>query len=137
MRGTAKNTKNYDASSSFRDPFKNILPVFAIFGILFAVLFVGVLGVTISGNFHDASASNCVVNDKDRTKDEDGGSDMRIYTDNCGVFTVNDSILKSQFNSADKYAKIQIGKTYDFKANGWRIPVMSVFPNITGATESN
>lgn len=71
----------------------------------------------------------CVVEDKDRTTDSEGGSDMRVYT-SCGVFTVQDMLFAGEFDSADKYANLDIGKTYTIDSTGYRIPLISSFPVI-------
>lgn len=87
--------------------------------------------------FHTSTYSACVVNDKDRATNHDGKSSMRIYTDNCGTFTVKDSILSGRFDSADDYSRIKVGKTYDFNTRGWRVPIVSAFPNIVEVKESS
>lgn len=71
--------------------------------------------------------SECTVSDKDRTHGG-SGSDMRVYTD-CGVFEVRDSTLAGRFDSADVYASVRIGETYDVTAYGWRVGWLSWFPN--------
>lgn len=75
--------------------------------------------------------TGCVVTDKDRARSsESGGSDARVYTKNCGVFHVSDAMLKGHFNSADTYSSIKVGHTYDFTTIGFRVPFLSMFPNI-------
>lgn len=103
--------------------------VFIVVAIL-VVLTVGLLSAT-----HVTTHSGCRVNDKDRTTTRDGSSDMRVYTDNCGVFQVKDSWLSWTFSSSDTYSKIQVGHVYNFKTRGYRIPFFSSFPNIVGAEE--
>lgn len=51
------------------------------------------------------------------------------------VFQITDSWLAGRFNSADVYAGIQIGKTYDFSVRGDRNRFMSWYPNIYEAKE--
>ena len=56
-----------------------------------------------------------------------------IYTDSedgIEVFQITDSILAGRFNSADLYAEIRVGKTYDFGVRGDRNGVLSWYPNI-------
>ena len=56
-----------------------------------------------------------------------------IYTDTgegTEVFQISDSLLAGRFDSADVYAKIQVGKTYDFSVRGDRNGFMSWYPNI-------
>jgi len=79
---------------------------------------------------HRETVSGCVVVDKDRTRSGDGTSDARVYTENCGVLQVADSLTAGKWNSSDRYQSIKVGKTYDFETQGYRIPLFSQFPNI-------
>ena len=74
----------------------------------------------------------CVVEDKDRTTTIKRGSDMRVYT-SCGVFSVKDMLFSGEFDSADKYASLDIGKTYTIDTTGHRLPLFSTFPIIREA----
>lgn len=38
--------------------------------------------------------------------------------------------FKTGFNSADRFAKIEPGKTYDIDYYGWRFGLFSMFPKI-------
>ena len=79
-------------------------------------------------------STHCEVSDKTATSKSKGGTDYRVYT-SCGVFSVADNFFQGQFNSADIYSAIQVGKTYDFEAYGWRNGFFSFFPSIAKATE--
>ena len=93
---------------------------------------------------HCDNLSSCRVNtyecgngsDKDRVTGTEGKSNMRVYTEQCGVLNVEDSLLDLQFNSADVFSSIKVGETYDFKTRGFRIPLLSMFPNIVSVTVS-
>jgi len=74
----------------------------------------------------------CTVEDKDRTRNSDGGSEQRIYMD-CGVFKVADNMIEGQWNSADLYQKLDVGTTYNIETIGWRNGFLSLFPNIVKA----
>ena len=96
----------------------------------------GVLAVIGSGIFlvtaqyqNPETHTACVVEDKDRTTNSKGGSNMRVYT-TCGVFTVQDMLFAGEFDSADKYASLDTGKTYTIDTTGYRIPLISSFPVI-------
>lgn len=109
---------------------------FTIFiGLVIVIFIMGGLGVSCVGKTQENTYTNCKVTDKDRTKNSDGNSDMRIYTDNCGVLEVSDNIFKGQWDSSDIYAGIEVGKTYNFTATGWRVPVLSMFPGIVEVNE--
>lgn len=77
----------------------------------------------------------CTVTDKDRTQRQKGGSDARVYTEDCGTLQVADAMFKGHFSSADTYASIEVGHTYKLTVIGFRIPVMSTFPNVIKVRE--
>lgn len=101
---------------------------------LAVLLVVGFVGLGLARNGSEETCTS-VVTDKDRAKDQDGHSDMRIYTDDCGVLRVKDELWVGQLDSADIYAHIKVGKTYTFTTRGWRVPWLSQFPNIVKAEE--
>ena len=97
----------------------------------------------IGGGFLGAySASEetrtCTITEKDRTtKVVDGNSstDHRVWTEECGVLSVNDSLVGMSFDTADKYGSIKVGQTYELTTMGWRVPFLSMFPNIIEVVE--
>lgn len=93
------------------------------------------IGFGVMNATHTDRKTGCVVTEKDRTKGTDNKSDARVYTKNCGTFKVADSILEGTWTSADTYASIRVGKTYDFKTRGYRVGFFSMFPNIVRAEE--
>ena len=95
----------------------------------FVFLFVSVFGFNLANFFHVETRS-CTVIDKDRTAGEDGKSNMRVYTKECGVLSVEDSFADGAWDSADRYSKLEVGKTYTMTTRGMRIPFFSMFPNI-------
>lgn len=106
-------------------PFKFFFPFVAILAV--AGLVFGIFQAT--GN--ETVAENCVVTDKSITAlPDNGGSDMRIYTANCGTLKVGDNLFKGIFNSADIYGSIMEGETYTFKTTGIRFGLGSQFPTI-------
>lgn len=100
---------------------------------LVALLVLAAIGFGIflatSQYLHHETHTACVVEDKDRTTNSKGGSNMRVYT-SCGVFTVQDMLFAGEFDSADKYASLDTGKTYTIETTGYRIPLISSFPVI-------
>lgn len=75
----------------------------------------------------------CTVEDKDRTTNRNNGSDARLYT-SCGVLAVADDPLRLHFASADVYAAVEPGQVYELTTVGWRLPLLSVFPNVLEAS---
>lgn len=112
--------------------------VFAVFALVIGMLGFGGFQAIAVTNSH----TSCTVVDKDRTRDSEGNSDMRIYAEGCDgasksqVFQVSDNWFAGQFASANTYAEIEVGKTYDFETRGTRIPILSFFENIVEATET-
>lgn len=79
----------------------------------------------------------CTVVSKDRATKRDGGSSMRVYTDQCGVLEAGDMWWLFKFDSADTYSALREGRTYEVTTVGFRLPVVSVFPRILEAKEVN
>lgn len=93
-------------------------------------------GLFLGARLSSEKTITCTVTDKDRTtKGSSGGSDARIYTEDCGTLSVADELFKGHFTSADTYADIEPGHRYRFTVLGWRIGFLSQFPNIIDAAE--
>lgn len=87
--------------------------------------------VYISALFIETIASNTVtaiVKSKERII-KDGDSYYLIFTDK-GVFKNADSFFFLKFNSSDFHNEIDVGEWYVFETIGWRIPIISAYPNI-------
>lgn len=94
-----------------------------------AVFLLLLVGVGVYGGVRTTEHTACEVTDKDRTSNSEGKSSMRVYT-SCGTFEVADSLFIGRWDSADVYADIEVGETYDFTVRGWRVGFLSHFPNI-------
>lgn len=57
-----------------------------------------------------------------------------IFTDH-GVFRNDDAVWFAKFNSSDFYGDLDIGKHYRLKVYGWRISILSMYPNIVRMKE--
>ncbi|MBN8543932.1 MAG: DUF1523 family protein [Alphaproteobacteria bacterium] len=57
-----------------------------------------------------------------------------IYTDH-GVFRNDDAGWFLKYNSSDFYGDLDVGKRYRLKVYGWRIPILSMYPNIARMKE--
>lgn len=110
---------------------------FGMTGFLFIVVPLFIIGFIILSlvNAMHVETITCTVEDKDRTTTRDGQSDARIYTEDCGVLHTQDSLLAWHWSSADTYASIDAGKTYEFTTRGFRIPPLSMFPNVVEVEE--
>lgn len=93
------------------------------------------LSLTACAPTYDGDTTGCVVEEKDTQAVATlAKRDPRVYT-SCGVFHIADDPMAGQWNSADTYSAIEVGKVYDFEAVGYRNGFFSMFPNIVGAEE--
>lgn len=106
--------------------------------VVIGAIVVGVIGVsTFLGGFWTTSTmENCVVKDKGSIAVE-GGHEYRIYTENCDVLTVQDSLIDGKFSAASTYNEITVGKTHTFETRGKRVPVFSMMPNIISVQQTS
>lgn len=118
--------KRFGVLSSAPLGFKIMFGVIATF---VALTFVAVITLTVLGNSNQTVAENCKVTGK-HVAVIDGDSQYRISTANCGSFIIADSLFKGQFDSADVYGQIHEGDRIDITSVGYRIPVISAFPNM-------
>lgn len=95
---------------------------------------VGVIVLAGCGISYDGDSTGCTVTDK-YVAIVAKSTQKRVST-SCGVFTVEDELSRGDWNSADRFAQIEVGKTYDFEAYGYRNGFLSSFPNIAKATET-
>lgn len=102
--------------------------------IISLLITMGMAVVGIEATTHTETIT-CTVESKDRASKPKGGSDMRIYTTDCGVLSVKDSLWDGNWSSADRFASIKEGKRYEFFTRGRRNPLLSWFPNIITARE--
>lgn len=56
-----------------------------------------------------------------------------IYTDH-GVFRNDDALWHLKWSSSDIYGQLDVGKYYNIKIYGFRIPIFSMYPNIVSIT---
>lgn len=119
-RGT--NSGPYGAAKRRLDPFPIIVGAIITFVILGSIS----LGLVWTGVTNTMS---CTVNDKTATS-TDQGTDYRVYTDDCGVLTVQDELFLLKYDAADRYNAVKVGNTYEFDTVGWRFPLFSLFPSI-------
>ena len=99
--------------------------------IVIALILAIAIGFSVCVSFNDHTYT-IVVTDKERVNYDDGGKYL-IYGhigDDIIVIENTDSLLRGKFNSSDIYAKIEVGKTYEFTVVGHRIPILSNYENI-------
>lgn len=111
------------------------IDVVAGFGLLVALGVIAFIIFVLVSALH-VEHKTCTVSDKDRTTNSSGNSDARVYTEQCGTLHVADSIFSWTFSSSDTYASLDKGKTYDVTTRGYRVPFLSMFPNVVEAEEA-
>lgn len=89
------------------------------------------IGVTVASNLHEENLT-CTVTNKESVSKENG-HEYRVFTEECGVLSVQDNIFRLHFTSADVYGGLDAGTTYNVTTVGWRVPVFSWMPNIISA----
>lgn len=70
------------------------------------------------------------VTDKQPVCDSHQGSCYYLVWTTQGTFKNTDSAANLKWDSSDLYGQIKIGDTDEFQVRGWRIGVLSKYPNI-------
>lgn len=76
----------------------------------------------------------CTVVGKEAVRTGDGNQ-YRVYTEECGTLSVEDSLSVGRWDSADLYGTIKEGETYEVLTGGYRNGFLSMFPNILEAKQ--
>lgn len=97
------------------------------FILIFLLIVVAMLGSTIAGNINDRDVT-FKVKDKERVTQSDS-SYYLVYTDN-GVYQNVDSMFEGKHNSSDVQGNLEKGKEYTCHVQGYRVPILSMYPNI-------
>ena len=101
-----------------------------IFGTVILMIVVSI-GMTISGYANKQTIKTKVV-DKERittSHNDKVESYYLIYTE-AGTFKLEDELIYGNFNSSDWYGQIRKDSTYSFSVIGYRIGMLSKYPNI-------
>lgn len=98
-----------------------------------AIVIVILIAIPICKSYYGEKTYTATVTDKD-IKNYSSSSKFLVFTKTedgqTRVFSMEDSLVEGRWNSADDYAEIEIGETYNFTVIGWRIPFMSEYENI-------
>lgn len=90
-----------------------------------AVVLVGLALLTGCSTMNQQTHSNCKVTNKEQRQHVSGSdgntstSYQKLVSTTCGVFSADDSIAGG-FQSYDRWAVIEVGKTYDITTGGYR-----------------
>ena len=99
--------------------------------ILVAVMIIGSIFLSIAG-YQNKQTIKTRVTDKERITQNSGdkiNSFYVIYTE-AGTFKLEDDMFYGNFNSSDWYGQIHRDSTYTFETVGYRIGILSSYPNI-------
>ncbi len=101
--------------------------------LLVAILLIGIAYQIEYGNERFVTAK---VSKTERITSFRGSNENRhsksyylIFT-NKGTFRIQDQLLFGKFNSSDIYGSIKEGETYIFNLTGYRLPYLSMYPNV-------
>lgn len=97
------------------------------FGVLAVVL--AVFAFVMYYNYGTASTKTLEISHVERIQDN-SNSKYLIFTKNHGVFQNTDTVFYWKFRSSDVYNDLVDAKTAECKVYGWRIGILSKYPNI-------
>lgn len=115
---------------------KRILILVTIVAILIGLMFTNMPYQWLTQRTLD----NVLIKDKQISTETDADKNGKvvstylIFTDH-GVFRNDDAGWFAKFDSSDFYGELDIGKRYRLKVYGWRIPILSMYPNIVRKKE--
>lgn len=104
--------------------------------LLFFILVIG--GIVSYASYNTVNHYTITVSGKERQCDTtDKGSNCYyvVFGTNGEFFSNEDSMFNGKWNSASLQARLQVGHRYVVKTNGWRVPFLSIKPNIITAEE--
>ena len=101
--------------------------------IITAILLSIIISIVLFSSYYSTKTYTVTVTEKE-IKNYNESSTYLVFTrlenNETKVFCIEDSLIKERFYSSDLYGKIEVGKTYDIKVIGWRIPFLSSYENI-------
>jgi len=101
--------------------------------IIAIILVIGV--ILLPGFLKVSNQQEVIVTVTDKgIKGKDSNDKYLIYTD-ITTYEITDALFKWRWDSSDLYGAIQVGKTYKIETGGYRIGILSTYPNIYKATE--
>jgi len=99
--------------------------------ILVAVIIIGTVGLGITG-YANVKTVTAKVEGKERITEQHGktiDSYYLVFTDK-GTLKLEDDLFRGNFYSSDVYGRLRLDSTYTFKTSGYRIGLLSSYPNI-------
>ena len=127
-----------------KETMKDIVEIYGIGPTIFAIIVIliliwVVLGESILKVSNPQTYTVTVQSKEVKNSSKDSGKYLVFTADaktgESRVFEVTDSLWKGRFNSADVYNMIQINHTYKFETGGYRVSLLSYYPNIYKYTD--
>lgn len=136
--------RSYDFSPAFRQQrsFRKFHKFGMIgFGIVFVIMFVGVVGLFIAtgASAQSPETITCTVSSKERvTEVVDGNSTTRllINTEDCGTLEIGSALFSGNWTPNGTYSNIKDGETYNFEVYGFSIDVMNSYKQIKSVEQA-
>lgn len=106
----------------------------------YLLAFAALLSVSAAYNYGTMASATVIVSEKERIVETDGdggvSSKYLVFTDQ-GVFENQDTIFHFKFNSSDVYGELSAGDTFEISYYGWRVGLLSWYPNIIEVKKVN
>lgn len=111
---------------------KDVISIILIIIVLIIVVLVPI-GVTISSYCNEREIE-ITIKDK-YVKNESESGKYLVVDENNNTYEITDMLFKGKFNSTDLYNQLEINRTYKVKVTGYRINIISMYPNINEIVE--
>lgn len=108
--------------------------ILSIVGLAFVALLIAA-GITfgIINSLHLETGATFTVSGKECVKKGESSTYL-VFTDKT-TYEIDDTWIHWRWDSSDVYGRIQQGKTYTADLQGYRIPFLSMYPNIINPKE--
>lgn len=104
------------------------------------LLIAALLFVPSAYNYGTMESATVTVTEKERIVETNGDGSVTskylVFTDQ-GVFENQDTIFHFKFNSSDVYGELSAGDTFEISYYGWRVELLSWYPNIIEVRKIN
>lgn len=98
--------------------------------ILGIILVICLLSLNGAGFIYPEEYKTITIKEKWQKSTGESGQLYLVSDLNNNVYSVQDSLTRFQWDASDRYAKLEVGKTYKVLLYGWRIHFMSAYQNI-------
>ena len=103
------------------------------FELLLAKIFIGIIIISIVGNFiyfYNSTFEKDIIVKEKYNRYNNKSTDYFVVASDNTIYNVVNVWWKGDFNQADDYAKLDAGKTYHVKGYGIRVPFLGMYHKI-------